>query len=407
MKNDLDRLMAEAGVEGLLVTGAGQHNPYMVYLTGGAHLTKADLIKKRGYPPVLFHGPMERDEAARSGLHTISYSAYPMQQLLAETNDDMFQAIVLRYERMLGEAGIIEGVVCLYGQTDLGQGYAIFNELQKRMPQITFTGGSQQDIFQQAMATKDVDEINRIRQMGKIVVSVTERLVDFLSGQKAKGNRLVNHEGQPITVGEVKKKINLWLAEAGGENPEGTIFAIGRDAGVPHSTGSAGDYLDLGKTIVFDFFPCEPGGGYFYDFTRTWCLGYAPDEVQQLYSQVFEVYQKVTSQLRAGELFSHYQTQTCELFEAMGHPTVMTDAQTEEGYVHSIGHGLGLHIHEKPFPGLGSSEVLLTGSVFTIEPGLYYPDRGMGIRLEDSWWITPDGKAEILVEYPKQLIIPI
>ena len=56
----------------LWVMGAGQHNPAMVYLTGGAHLTNADLVKKRGQTGVLFHGPMERDEAAKSGLETRS-----------------------------------------------------------------------------------------------------------------------------------------------------------------------------------------------------------------------------------------------------------------------------------------------------------------------------------------------
>ena len=88
-----------------------------------------------------------------------------------------------------------------------------------------------------------------------------------------------------------KRRINLWLAERGADNPEGTIFAIGRDAGVPHSTGTASDPLRLGQTIVYDIFPCEAGGGYYYDFTRTWCLGYAPDAVQALYQDVLDVYQ--------------------------------------------------------------------------------------------------------------------
>ena len=91
---------------------------------------------------------------------------------------------------------------------------------------------------------------------------------------------LIGRDGEPVTIGQVKGLINLWLAERGAENPEGTIFAIGRDAAVPHSSGNPSDILRLGQTIVFDIYPCEAGGGYFYDFTRTWCLGYAPDDVQ-------------------------------------------------------------------------------------------------------------------------------
>ncbi len=58
--------------------GAGQHNPAMVYFTGGGHFTNADLIKKRGETGCAVPGPMERDEAAKSGLITRSYSAYPL-----------------------------------------------------------------------------------------------------------------------------------------------------------------------------------------------------------------------------------------------------------------------------------------------------------------------------------------
>ena len=135
----------------------------------------------------------------------------------------------------------------------------------------------------------------------------------------------MHKDGSPITIGEVKRKINLWLAEHGVENPEGTIFAIGRDAGIPHSTGTATDALRLGQTIVYDIFPCEAGGGYFYDFTRTWCLGYAPDSVLKVYEDVKKVYDTLPAELKLNAPFANYQKRTCELFEAMGHPTIMTN----------------------------------------------------------------------------------
>ena len=61
MKNDIDRLMKENNVDAILVTGRGQHNPFMVYMMGGGHLTNADVIKKIGEPPVLVCESMERD----------------------------------------------------------------------------------------------------------------------------------------------------------------------------------------------------------------------------------------------------------------------------------------------------------------------------------------------------------
>ena len=65
MQPDLDKFMERRGLDALVILGAAQHNPPMVYLTGGAHLTDAILVKRRGESPVLFYHPMERDEAAK------------------------------------------------------------------------------------------------------------------------------------------------------------------------------------------------------------------------------------------------------------------------------------------------------------------------------------------------------
>jgi Xaa-Pro aminopeptidase len=110
-----------------------------------------------------------------------------------------------------------------------------------------------------------------------------------------------------------------------------------------------------------------------------------------------------------GKPFKDYQQMTCEQFSAQGHPTIMEDPQTQRGYVHSLGHGIGLNIHERPWSGISSDEkdCLVPGSVFTIEPGLYYPEKGMGVRLENSLWVRPDGEIELLAEYPMDLVLPV
>ena len=104
-----------------------------------------------------------------------------------------------------------------------------------------------------------------------------------------------------------------------------------------------------------------------------------------------------------------FQDRTCELFEAQGHKTIRQDTQLQSGYVHSLGHGVGLNIHERPWFSKGASQEdkLTAGSVVTIEPGLYYPEKGMGCRLEDTVWVRPDGKMEILAEYSYDLVLPM
>jgi Xaa-Pro aminopeptidase len=409
MKSDLDQILLENDLDGLIAVGPAMHNPAMVYLTGGGHITSADLIWKRGANGVLFHAAMERDEARKTGLEIRGYNNYPFSDLLKEAGNDRFKATILRYQKMFADCGLTKGKVALYGKMDVGLGYSIFSALQEAMPEITFVGDLAGAVLQRAMMTKSVEEVERIRQVGKVTVEVVSKVADLLSSSRVKDDYLVKTNGDPLTIGEVKGLINLWLAERGCENPEATIFAIGSDAGVPHSGGNPMDRLSLGKTIVFDIYPCEEGGGYFHDFTRTWCLGYAPDDVLKLYEDVKTVFDRVSSELKVGDPFNRYQTRTCELFEEMGHPTVLNSPSTDDGYVHSLGHGVGLHIHERPFSGSSAlaEDTLTPGAIFTLEPGLYYPGRGMGIRLEDTLWVRPDGVFETLVDYPMDLILPV
>jgi Xaa-Pro aminopeptidase len=382
----------------------------MIYFAGTAHVSDAFLVKQRGKPAVLFHYPMEREEAAKSGLPLVSYSRYSMADLLKEAGGNYSEAMALRTRRMLEDLGITAGRVGIYGKDDVGPVFSLMKRLEQLLPGLQLTGFVRDEILLNAMMTKDPEEIAHIREMGRITTAVVSRTADYITGFKTRNDTLIHKDGSPVTIGEVKNLINLWLAEAGVENPEGTIFAIGRDAGVPHNTGTPADALKLGQTIVYDIYPCQAGGGYFYDFTRTWSLGYVTDEVQVLYDQVKQVYNTVVSELVVNAPFARYQERTCELFEAMGHPTVRTNQATEEGCVHSLGHGIGLRVHEKPWSSLinpSPTDILAPGAVFTLEPGLYYPDRGMGVRIEDSFYVTPDGNFEILADFPKDLVLPM
>jgi Xaa-Pro aminopeptidase len=409
MRSDLDSLMQQHGVDVILITGAAMHNPAMVYMTGVAHVTAADLLKKRGQEPVLFYNGMERDEAANTGLNTRPYSSFPYRELYQASGGDPARLLALRYKRMLAEAGVESGKLVLYGMIDAGLAHAVFSQLQRELPGLEIVGDLREELILAAMLTKDADEVERIRRMGEITVGVVGRIADWLSGHASRDGALVEPDGRPLTLGDAHRRINLWLAEAGAENPENTIFAIWHDAGVPHSLGNPKDVLRLGETIVFDIFPCEAGGGYFYDFTRTWCLGYAPDEAQRLYEDVFSVYRQLESELKMGVSCALIQQRACELFEAQGHPTMLHTPQTEIGFPHGLGHGVGINIHERPWFRLQgpTQDSLQPGNVFTLEPGLYYPERGLGVRLENTYYATPQGSFEILVDYPMDLVLPV
>lgn len=408
MRSDLDHFMEEKNLDAFLVYGNAENNPPMMYLTGGGHVTHATLIKKRGQAPVLFCGLMERDEAAKSGLTVRLYDDYPWQNYAEKSGGDQSLLAALRLQHIMDDMGI-KGRVGVFGNTELSLMFAVLSHLSSLKKDIQFVGESRENsLFLYAMETKEENEVARIRRMGKITTEVVGKTADYLTSCAVnEKEQLLDENSQPLKLGRVREKINLWLAERNASPSEGFIFSLGRDSAVPHSQGNPEDIMKLGETIVFDIYPQEPGGGYFYDFTRTWSLGYAKPGAQELYDQVQDCYKRVVASLKVGMNFKEANELTCEIFEKYGHVSPRTEKNPQSGYIHSVGHGVGINIHERPFSGLMATDdnVLRPGVVMTIEPGLYYPDNGMGFRIEDTYTVKADGSIEILADYPYDFVL--
>src|SRR5262249_39440135 len=147
---------------------------------------------------------------------------------------------------------------------------------------------------------------------------------NYIASQRVEGDTLVKADGSPFTIGDVKRFVRRALLDIGLEDTR-MIFAQGRDGGFPHSRGEEGEALHLGKAIVFDLFPRELGGGYYHDMTRTWCIGYAPPEVQQIYNEVMEAFDISVELFRSGMQTKDLQTAVQDYFESKGHPTTRSD----------------------------------------------------------------------------------
>jgi len=407
VKSDLDQLMEKRDLDALVVSGPARDNPAMTYVTNGAHLTQGYVIKKRGEEPILLCSPMERDEAAASGLPVVTLNKYDFTSILQDKGDRLAATVEL-YRRIFADLSV-SGQVGFYGKADQGRAWLLLNTLNVQLNNITVYGDFETTPVDEARATKDGWEAERIQEMGRRTCTIVERTIDFLRSQEVGDDVLLQDDGTPMTIGRVHDEITRFIAEEHLEDPEGFIFSIGRDAGVPHSKGRAEDLLALGETIVFDIFPREAGGGYFFDMTRTFCLGYAPPNVEDAYRDVEACVEMLIDAYQVGEEARHYQQMTCEFFEEHGYPTVASDSKTERGYVHSVGHGLGLALHEEPrfSDNPTNTDVLQPGHVFTCEPGLYYPDLGFGMRIEDVIWIDDEGTVHNLTDFPKDLVIEV
>lgn len=408
MKSDLDRLMAEKQFDQIVVfgpDGLGTVNAAFNYFVQGHHIVGL-VIKQRGKKPQLIHGVMERDSAAKTRLDLVENSRWSLKEIQTEFPDP-FAARVELHRRMFSDLGVT-GRVAFYGITDFGPTMTLLQELASKVPGLTIVTEGFRDIIQQARETKDADELTCMETVGRLTCDVVAATQKFLQSHRVDQETLTKDDGKPLTIGDVKRHIRRLLLDFDLEHPGDFIFAQGRDAGVPHNHGTPEDAVQLGKSIIFDIFPRQPGG-YYHDMTRTWCLGYAPPDVQRAYDHVAECFQKVVDQMRVGVRTFQMQQIACDVFESQGHDTIRKTPGAHAGYIHSLGHGLGLDVHESPgCPTYADSGLELhRGTVITVEPGLYYPDNGFGVRIEDTYVMDSDGRVRSLTPFPQDLVVPM
>jgi Xaa-Pro aminopeptidase len=408
MKADLDSLMAERGLDAIIIGGGEQYSDARDYLSSGAHISGGLIVKRRDHAPLMIVSGMELEEARKSGLECLTYAEMGLYDLLQETDDRLLVEARL-WGRALARAGLEGGRVGLYGTDSIHLTLALYKHLCAQLPQYDFVGdGGKISLFQAAFLTKDADELARIRSVAQRTDEVLHATWDFIAGHRAaEDGRVVDAQGQPLTIGQVKGFVRAALLARGLEDT-GMIFAQGRDAGFPHSRGQDEQALMAGQSIVFDLFPRELGGGYHHDVTRTWCINFAPPAVQRAYEQVMQAFDLAVEAYGLGKPTHLLQEVVLDAFEAQGHPTLRSDSKTMRGYVHSLGHGLGLNIHERPsITHLRKDDVFQVGNLITIEPGLYYPDDGYGVRIEDTMVISEGGELLSLTPFPKDLILTL
>ena len=407
MKSDIPQLMAERGLDAIVVYGSTDTSSDLAYLTGGVHLEGSMYLHTRANGPVLFSSALERENAQSTGYPTRLWSDYPFGRYLKETNDEILTARVAMWRDILSDYGV-HGRVGFYGMSDMGYAWRFLNALAEAIPEIQVVGESPPNLFALSRETKDAQEIEMMRAVGRATTEVIANVFDFLSQSQTKHEILYKNNGEPLTIGDVKAFIRLELVKRNLDETHENIFSQGRDAGIPHNAGQYDMPLQLGKTIIFDIFPRDRATGYFHDITRTFFLGYAPDNLAEKWLDVKRVFDEVMSQIRVGEPGGKYQQLTCDLFEMLNHPTICSDPQTTVGYIHSLGHGVGLDIHEGPrLSATGPQTILKPGHVVSVEPGLYYPDEGWGVRIEDTIAFDENGEILNLSNFPYEMVIPV
>lgn len=226
--------------------------------------------------------------------------------------------------------------------------------------------------------TKSADEVKKISAALMMAeVGLAEGIQALKHARIGKNRELVYH-GVPLTAEKVQSIINVAVIQAGGIAGH-TIVAGGRQACEPHECGHG--RLRAHEPIVLDVFPRSRKTGYCGDITRTVVRGRASEGVRRLYHTVARAQDVAFASLRDGRPASEVHDTVVEYFAGEGYRTTRGNGWME-GFIHSTGHGLGLEVHEPPRLAHQTDEVLVSGNVVTLEPGLYYRELG-GVRIED------------------------
>jgi len=389
---DLDHLLRQRDIDTLIVPMHEVLHPSFRWITRNARVTRGYAVKRVGEEPILVSYPMEREEAAATGLATRLIHDFDFDRIFKSAPNSIVAYGEL-YDRILRDLGCGPNVL-FAGNLPIHLYLGIADELQRRGWNVVRGNGD--DVIQFARKRKETWEIEAIASVGARTEEVVDVVRAILREAIVEGDHVL-HRGEVLTLGFLKNVISDEIAKRG-MLEEDTILSQGRDAGIPHSRGDARAIVRPSQPIVLDIFPIDRSSGYFFDMTRTFCVGPIPGELARIHGEVLEAFELAAKEMTAGTPAPSYQALVCDYFESHGYETTRSNPTTLSGYVHSLGHGVGLDIHERPAVGISptNNDMIEVGDVVTIEPGLYFPERAIGVRIEDTFVVRENGRVETL-----------
>lgn len=253
--------------------------------------------------------------------------------------------------------------------------YAVYHQINDIIPcDLLPVAG----LVEKLREVKTEDEINIIKE----AINITEKAYDYILGFVKPGKTEI----------EVANELDFYMRNEGATSVSfDTIVASGIRSAMPHGVAS-NKVIEEGDMVTIDF-GCYYKG-YVSDMTRTFAVGDPGEQMKEIYEIVYQANKKVNEVAKAGMTGAELDA-------------VARDYITEKGYGpqfgHTLGHGIGLEVHEGPSLSFRNEDKLVVNNIVTNEPGIYVPGLG-GVRIEDDLVIKEDG-AEILMTTPKELII--
>jgi Xaa-Pro aminopeptidase len=252
--------------------------------------------------------------------------------------------------------------------------YNIYKELtfENKAEAVALNG-----VIESLRSIKTAEEIHNLRAACQIADRAFERIIkDIRVG---------------VTEKELASRLSHYMVMEGADTkPYGNILISGKRTSLLHGIPS-NKTIEYGDFVLMDY-GCGYKG-YLSDMTRTVIVGKATDKQKEVYALEKKMLEDSTAMMKAG-------TPATDVYKAS--VEAIKDTEYFKYHYSGIGHGIGLFVHEIPFMGPRSNEILKENNVITIEPGIYIPDWG-GVRIEDQVLITRDGN-EVLTSSVRDLI---
>jgi Xaa-Pro aminopeptidase len=255
------------------------------------------------------------------------------------------------------------------------------------------------ELFFGRRRVKNDAELAGIRRAQRAAEAGMDAARELLRAAERKNGNLVV-DGKPLTCERLKLAVEQAFSEHGVFADE-FIVSHGAQTAIGHDMGSGPIASD--EPICLDLFPRDRESGCYADMTRTFVVGEPSEELLEYHKLCREALDRAVSAVKPGIAGKELNRIASAIFEEHGFPTLLSKQPGEvlkDGFYHSLGHGVGLEVHEEPALGRGPGD-LVAGDVIAVEPGLYRNGYG-GCRLEDLVHVTEDG-AETLTDYPYDL----
>ena len=262
------------------------------------------------------------------------------------------------------------------------------------------------ELFEARRRRKSEGEMAGIRRATDAALAGMARAAAMVRDAEIAGGEL-RVDGRVLTAEDVRTAIRETCARAGAPCPADIIVkAAGPGAPIGHDPGAGP--LPPHTPIEIDLWPRDEWSGCWSDMTRTFVRGEVSDGLAALHQTVLAAHERACTAVRPGLRGVELYDLACDTFEAAGQPTQRTKARGEtlrHGFYFSLGHGVGLEVHEAPVIGRTGHQELIAGDVIAVEPGTVDPTLG-GTRVEDLIAVTEHGADRLTGSFPYELNQP-